>query len=66
MREILSAEQPCILCGQLLEIVTVHRDDDTHEERVERHPVPHNEEDCLSFLKLYKESWPVSAQKSLW
>lgn len=65
MREILSAEQPCILCGQLLEIVTVSRDDETSEERVDRHQLPHNADDCLSFLKLYQETWPVSAQRAL-
>ncbi len=65
MREILSAEQPCILCGQLLEVVTVTRDDDTNEERVDRHNVPHPQEDCLSFLRLYRETWPVSTQREL-
>lgn len=62
MREIFSAEQPCILCGQMLEIVTVSRDDDTDEERIERERVPHDGDACLSFLRLYQEIWPVSAR----
>jgi hypothetical protein len=63
MREILSAEQPCILCGQLLEIVTIHRDEDSNEERIERDRVPHDAVACLSFLRLYQETWPPSAVK---
>jgi hypothetical protein len=61
MREILSAEQPCILCGQALEIVTVSMDDDTDEERIERDQVPHDARACLSFLRLYQETWPPKA-----
>jgi hypothetical protein len=64
MREILSAEQPCILCGQLLEIVTVSVDPDTDEERIERDQVPHDASACLSFLRLYQETWPPSAVNS--
>lgn len=58
MREILSAEQPCVLCGQLLEIVTIHQDDDTDEQHIRRERVEHSHEDCLSFARLYREMWP--------
>ena len=61
MREILCAEQPCILCGQLLQIVSIHRDDDTNEEHVRRETVEHSEQDCLTFAKLYSETWPCHA-----
>ena len=59
MREILSAEQPCILCGQSLMIVTVYSKDS--EEQVRREPVPHDDEACISFLKLRDEEWPSRA-----
>lgn len=58
MREILCAEQPCILCAQLLEIVTVYRDDDTDEEVIDRQRLEHSEQDCLTFARLYAETWP--------
>lgn len=61
MSEILSAEQPCILCGTLLEVVTIHRDDLSGEERIERTPVGHSESECLRTAVLYKEIWPVSS-----
>jgi ferredoxin len=61
MREILSAEQPCILCGQCLHIVTVMRDEDDGREIVARVDVPHSQENCLSFARLYSETWPNSA-----
>lgn len=61
MREILSAEQPCILCGQLLEIVTIDRDDDADVEHVRRERVEHSEQECLSFARLYAETWPCHA-----
>lgn len=57
--EILSAEQPCILCGMALEIVVIHRDPLTGEERIERTRLEHNEGDCLRMLALYSETWPV-------
>lgn len=63
MREIISAEQPCILCGQLLEIVTVMYADGDEPERIERDRVPHDNSACLSFLRLYQEIWPPSAVK---
>lgn len=63
MREILTAEQPCILCAQLLEVVTIDYDDDTHTEHVRRERVEHSEQDCLSFARLYSETWPVHATK---
>ena len=57
MREILSAEQPCILCGQALLIVTVYIEG--AEEKVRREDVPHDNEACLSFLRLQNETWPI-------
>lgn len=57
--EILSTEQPCVLCGMALEAVTLHRDTDTGEERVERSPLPHDEADCRRMIGLYREIWPV-------
>lgn len=59
MHEILSTEQPCILCAQPLEVVTISRDTDTGEERVERTRLDHNESECLRVLRVYKEEWPV-------
>lgn len=56
MIEILSAEQPCILCGQALLIVTVYREG--AEEKVKREDVPHDDDACLSFLRLQNEEWP--------
>jgi hypothetical protein len=61
MPEILSAEQPCILCGTLLEVVTISRDDLSGEERIDRTRVPHSEAECLRLFALYKETWPVSS-----
>ena len=57
MIEILSAEQPCILCGQALLVVTVYREG--AEEKVRREDVPHDDDACLSFLRLQNEEWPV-------
>lgn len=57
MREILSAEQPCILCGQALLIVTVYIEG--AEEKVRREDVPHDNDACLSFLRLQNEEWPI-------
>ena len=59
MREILSAEQPCILCGQALSIVTVYCEGS--EEKVTREDVPHDDAACLSFLRLRDEEWPARA-----
>lgn len=61
MPEILSAEQPCILCGTLLEVVTIHRDDLSGEERIDRTRLQHPESECLRLNALYRETWPVSA-----
>lgn len=61
MREIMSAEQPCIVCGQSLDIVTLYRDDLTGEERIERERVAHDDAACLSFLRLAREYWPADA-----
>jgi hypothetical protein len=58
MHEILSAEQPCVLCGGLLEVVTWHKDTDTSEERIERTRLDHNEHECLARLRLFKEELP--------
>lgn len=61
MHEILSAEQPCILCAQPMEVVTVTRDDDTGEERIERTRLDHNDETCAATLALYREAFPWQA-----
>jgi hypothetical protein len=58
MIEILSAEQPCILCGGLLEVVTLFRDPDTNEERIERHRIGHDDVTCAATLALYREAFP--------
>lgn len=58
MLEILSVEQPCILCAQPLEVVTVMRDQDTGEERIERTRLDHNDHACAATLALYREVWP--------
>jgi hypothetical protein len=58
MIEILSAEQPCILCAQPLEVVTIHRDFDTGEERTERTRLDHDEHTCRATLALYREAFP--------
>lgn len=58
--EILSAEQPCVLCGQLLEVVTIHRDRETGEERTERTRLDHNDVTCRETLALYREVFPWS------
>lgn len=59
MLEILSAEQPCILCGQALLIVTVYVEG--AEEKVRRESVPHDDVACLAFLALRDEEWPTRA-----
>lgn len=59
MLEILSAEQPCVLCGGLLEVVTVWRDFDTGEERTERTRLDHSDVSCRATLALYMEAWPA-------
>lgn len=61
MHEILSAEQPCILCAQPLEVVTITRDLDTGEERTERTRLDHNDVTCRAVLALYREAWPWSS-----
>lgn len=59
MHEILSTEQPCILCAQPLEVVTIHRDPGTGEERTERTRLDHNEHECRRILRTYNEEWPT-------
>lgn len=59
MREILSTEQPCILCGMALEVVTISREESTGEERTERVRLTHNEAECRRMLTLYSEIWPA-------
>jgi hypothetical protein len=61
MHEILSAEQPCILCAQPLEVVTIHRDSETGEERTERTRLDHDEFTCRATLSLYREAFPWSS-----
>jgi hypothetical protein len=58
MFEILSAEQPCILCAQPLEVVTISRDRDTGEERTERTRLDHSDVTCRATLALYREVFP--------
>jgi len=58
MHEILSAEQPCVLCAQPLEVVSIHRDTLTGEERTERTRLDHNDETCRATLALYSEAFP--------
>jgi hypothetical protein len=58
MQEILSAEQPCILCAQPLEVVTIQRDNETGEERTERTRLDHNEANCRATIALYREAFP--------
>ena len=58
MHEILSVEQPCILCAQPLEVVTISRDRDTGEERTERTRLDHSEKTCRDVLTLYREAFP--------
>lgn len=62
MLEILSAEQPCILCGQALLIVTVYSEG--AEEKVRREDVPHDDAACLSFLRLQDETWPAQRDRT--
>lgn len=56
--EILACEQPCVLCGMALEAVTLHRDDETGEERIERTRLPHSMTECKRMIGLYREIWP--------
>lgn len=58
MHEILSVEQPCVLCAQAMEVVTITRDSLTGEERIERTRLDHTEVSCAATLALYKEEWP--------
>lgn len=64
MHEILSAEQPCILCGQCLEVVTICRDMDTGEERTERTRLDHDDVTCRNTLALYREAFPWICETS--
>jgi hypothetical protein len=61
MREILNAEQPCVLCGSLLSIVTWYLDECSGEEEIRREEIPHPTQECTRLLKLYREEWPPSA-----
>jgi hypothetical protein len=58
MIEILLIEQPCILCAQPLEVVTIQRDPDTGEERTERTRLDHNQRACAETMSLYREAFP--------
>jgi hypothetical protein len=58
MLEILSAEQPCVLCAQPIEIVTWLRDAVTGEERTERTRLDHSDVTCREMLALYREAFP--------
>lgn len=59
MFEILSVEQPCILCAQPLEVVTIWRDHDSDHERTERTRLDHSDESCRATLALYREAFPA-------
>lgn len=61
--EILSAEQPCILCAQPTEVVTWYRDRDTSEERIERTRLDHDDVMCAATLALYREAFPWHADR---
>lgn len=58
MSEILSCEQPCVLCGQALQVVVLHEDALTGEQRIERTNLTHDHDDCLRMLRLYGETLP--------
>jgi hypothetical protein len=58
MREILSVEQPCVLCGQALEVVTISRDDETGEEQIERTALLHTMGNCSEMRALMAERFP--------
>jgi hypothetical protein len=58
MHEIMSVEQPCILCNQPLEVVTIIRDLDTGEQRTDRTRLDHSDDDCRATLALYREAFP--------
>lgn len=58
MLEILSTEQPCILCAQPIEVLTITRDPATSEERTERTRLDHNDVTCRETLALYREAFP--------
>jgi hypothetical protein len=58
MLEILSVEQPCILCAQPLEVVTISKCSITGDERIDRTRLDHNESACSATLELYREAFP--------
>jgi hypothetical protein len=60
MPEILSVEQPCILCAQPMEVVTIFRDSDTDEERIERTRLDHTAASCRATMALFRETWPTA------
>jgi hypothetical protein len=58
MLEILTTEQPCILCAQPLEVVALYKDEVTGEEHIERSRLDHNDVECRRILALYREAFP--------
>jgi hypothetical protein len=58
MHEILSVEQPCILCAQPIEVVTILKDYATGDERIERTRLDHSDAACAVTLALYREAFP--------
>jgi hypothetical protein len=60
MLEIQAVEQPCVICTQPLEVVTISRDTITGEERIERARLDHSAESCAATLRLYREEWPTA------
>ncbi len=65
MREILSTEQPCILCGMALQVVILRQDEITGAEEIERVDLPHNDSECRRMLNLYPEVWPAWGARRL-
>ncbi len=59
MREILTTEQPCVLCGMALQVVTIHQDEDTGAEETERVNLPHTDSECRRMMVLSAEEWPA-------
>lgn len=58
MHEILSTEQPCVLCAQPIEVVTWSHDPLTGDERIDRTRLDHSSESCAATLALYRETFP--------
>jgi hypothetical protein len=62
MLEIMTLEQPCIVCEMPLEVVTLFRDDVTGEGRIDRTRLDHDEHTCAARLALYRETFPYTGK----